>query len=30
VFLTLNDCQLESLENFPCLPGLVRLELIDN
>ena len=29
-FLTLNDCGLSSLLNFPDLPNLVRLELIDN
>eukprot|EP00828_Plagiopyla_frontata_P018506 TRINITY_DN2373_c0_g1_i8.p1 TRINITY_DN2373_c0_g1~~TRINITY_DN2373_c0_g1_i8.p1 ORF type:complete len:223 (-),score=55.43 TRINITY_DN2373_c0_g1_i8:31-699(-) len=28
--LALNDCQLKSLENFPNLPKLAKLELIDN
>ena len=28
--LTLNGCNLRSLENFPNLPNLIRLELIDN
>jgi len=30
VFLSLNECQLTSLENFPNLPKLSRLELTDN
>ena len=29
-YLTFNDCGLESLENFPDLPNLIRLELIGN
>lgn len=29
-FLTLNDCGLTTLNNFPDLQNLVRLELIDN
>jgi len=28
--LTLNNCGLESLDNFPKLPGLIRLELVQN
>jgi len=30
LFLSLNDCALNSLEGFPNLPKLVRLELTDN
>lgn len=30
VSLSMNDCDLRSLENFPNLPKLVRLELVDN
>ena len=28
--LSLNNCKLETLENFPTLPNLVRLEIMDN
>jgi len=28
--LTLNDCNLTSLDNFPELPNLIRLEIQDN
>ena len=28
--LTLNDCGLKSLENFPHLPSLIRLDLVFN
>ncbi len=28
--LTLNDCGIKSLENFPHLPGLIRLDLVFN
>ncbi len=28
--LTLNDCGIESLENFPTLPALIRLDLVFN
>jgi hypothetical protein len=28
--LSLNNCKLESLENFPNLPSLIRLEIMDN
>jgi Leucine-rich repeat (LRR) protein len=28
--LTLNDCGIKSLENFPHLPGLLRLDLVFN
>jgi len=30
LFLSLNDCALNSLEGFPNLPKLVRIELTDN
>lgn len=30
IYLSLNDCQLKSLENFPNLPNLVKLDLLDN
>lgn len=30
LFLSLNDCSLNTLENFPDLPNLIRLELTDN
>jgi len=30
LFLSLNDCLLSTLENFPTLPNLIRLELTDN
>ena len=29
-YLSLNNCSLESLENFPRLPALIRLDLISN
>ena len=29
-FLSMNNCGLKSLDNFPQLSDLVRLELIDN
>lgn len=28
--LTLNDCAIKSLENFPHLPSLIRLDLVFN
>ena len=28
--LSLNNCKLESLKNFPNLPNLIRLEIMDN
>ena len=28
--LSLNNCKLESLENFPKIPSLIRLEIMDN
>lgn len=28
--LTLNDCAIKSLENFPHLPALIRLDLVFN
>jgi hypothetical protein len=28
--LSLNNCKLESLENFPTVPTLIRLEIMDN
>ena len=28
--LSMNDCDLRNLENFPTFPNLIRLELIDN
>ena len=28
--MSLNGCELRSLENLPDLPKLIRLELIDN
>ena len=28
--LSLNNCRLESLENFPNVPSLIRLEIMDN
>ena len=28
--LTLNDCAIKSLDNFPHLPGLIRLDLVFN
>lgn len=28
--LTLNDCGIVSLQNFPHLPGLIRLDLVFN
>ena len=28
--LSLNNCKLESLENFPKVPSLIRLEIMDN
>ncbi len=30
IYLSLNDCQLKSLDNFPNLPNLVKLDLLDN
>ena len=30
ICLSMNGCKLESLERFPNLPKLVRLELIEN
>ena len=29
-YLSLNDCQLKSLEIFPNLPNLIKLDLLDN
>lgn len=28
--ITLNDCGIKSLENFPHIPGLIRLDLVFN
>lgn len=28
--LTLNDCGIKSLDNFPQLPSLIRLDLVFN
>jgi len=28
--LTLNECKVQSLENFPTLPNLIRLEMYEN
>jgi hypothetical protein len=28
--LTLNDCAIKSLDHFPLLPGLLRLDLVFN
>lgn len=30
LYLSLNDCQLKSLEHFPSLPKLLKLDLLDN
>ena len=30
LYLSLNDCQLKSLEHFPRLPALLKLDLLDN
>jgi Leucine-rich repeat (LRR) protein len=30
LYLSLNDCQLKNLEDFPNLPKLVKLDLLDN
>jgi hypothetical protein len=29
-YVTLNSCELNSLENFPLLPHLITIELVDN
>ena len=30
LYLSLNDCQLKNLDNFPTLPNLLKLDLLDN
>jgi len=30
LYLSLNDCQLKSLEHLPSLPSLLKLDLLDN
>ena len=30
LYLSLNDCQLKSLDNFPQIPSLLKLDLLDN
>ena len=30
LYLSLNDCQLKNLDNFPMIPHLLKLDLLDN